>query len=215
MNKQSPYEKCAAFTLAEVLITLLIIGVVSSIVIPGLIQNTQNMEYKVAYKKAYAVANQAWLMAYSENLLLPRTSQYDNTPYSNNYNAFKSKFNVVKDCNNNNNSLCWASGETLYPGQNAPISSSPAFIDNSGFNWSCVWPSAGNLGDQILVDTNGFKGPNKYGRDRFVFSLCDKNNNYGSSGIPVKFCPFQNMDISYVGNWCPSGGCYYKTWLTE
>jgi prepilin-type N-terminal cleavage/methylation domain-containing protein len=42
------------FTLAEVLITLLIIGIIASIVIPGLIQDSQQAELKTAWKKAYA-----------------------------------------------------------------------------------------------------------------------------------------------------------------
>ena len=51
-----------AFTLAEVLITLGIIGVVAAMTIPTLISNTNGAQFKTAYKKALSTLNQAALM---------------------------------------------------------------------------------------------------------------------------------------------------------
>ncbi len=51
-----------AFTLAEVLITLGIIGVVAAMTIPTLISNTNGAQFKTAYKKALSTLNQAVLM---------------------------------------------------------------------------------------------------------------------------------------------------------
>ena len=51
-----------AFTLAEVLITLGIIGVVAAMTIPTLISNTNGAQFKSAYKKALSTLNQAVLM---------------------------------------------------------------------------------------------------------------------------------------------------------
>ena len=50
------------FTLAEVLITLGIIGVVAAMTIPTLISNTNGAQFKSAYKKALSTLNQAILM---------------------------------------------------------------------------------------------------------------------------------------------------------
>lgn len=50
------------FTLAEVLITLGIIGVVAAMTIPTLISNTNGAQFKSAYKKALSSLNQAVLM---------------------------------------------------------------------------------------------------------------------------------------------------------
>ncbi len=47
------------FTLAEVLITLGIIGIVAAMTIPTLIAKVQHIQYRVSYKKAYSVINQA------------------------------------------------------------------------------------------------------------------------------------------------------------
>lgn len=54
--------KRQGFTLAEVLITLGIIGVVAAMTIPTLISNTNGAQFKTAYKKALSTLNQAVLM---------------------------------------------------------------------------------------------------------------------------------------------------------
>src|SRR5574344_1035012 len=48
-----------AFTLAEVLIVLGIIGIVAAMTIPTLMQKIQDMEFKTAAKKAYSVTSEA------------------------------------------------------------------------------------------------------------------------------------------------------------
>ena len=55
-------KKSSAFTLAEVLITLAIIGVVAAMTIPGVILRTNQQEYKSGFKKAISVLNQAVTM---------------------------------------------------------------------------------------------------------------------------------------------------------
>ena len=55
------------FTLAEVLITLGIIGVVAALTIPTLINNYQKQEYVVGLKKAYAEFNQALAQFANDN----------------------------------------------------------------------------------------------------------------------------------------------------
>src|SRR5574344_1226697 len=59
-------KKCA-FTLAEVLITLGIIGVVAALTIPTLINSYQEKATITALKKFYSVASQACLLAKVEN----------------------------------------------------------------------------------------------------------------------------------------------------
>ena len=59
-TKHNPFSN--AFTLAEVLITLAIIGVVAAMTMPTLINNTKGAQFKTAYKKALSVLNQAVVM---------------------------------------------------------------------------------------------------------------------------------------------------------
>ena len=55
MNKQ----KKIAFTLAEVLITLVIVGVIAALTIPSMINKTNNQETVSRLKKAYSTLAQA------------------------------------------------------------------------------------------------------------------------------------------------------------
>ena len=62
------------FTLAEVLITLAIIGVVAAISIPSVISNSQQQEFKTGLRKAVSVLNSAITM----NIAIDGESPYDN-----------------------------------------------------------------------------------------------------------------------------------------
>ena len=66
--------KKKGFTLAEVLITLAIIGVVAALTIPSVISNAQQQEFKTGLKKAVSVLNEAIQM---------NISQDGETPYEN------------------------------------------------------------------------------------------------------------------------------------
>ena len=54
-----------AFTLAEVLITVVIIGVIAAITIPAIVENTNAQEYRTALKKALSELNQAMELHYA------------------------------------------------------------------------------------------------------------------------------------------------------
>ncbi|MDO5437361.1 MAG: type II secretion system protein [bacterium] len=64
----------SAFTLAEVLITLAIIGVVAAVSIPSVISNSQQQEFKTGLRKAVSVLNSAITM----NMALDGETPYDN-----------------------------------------------------------------------------------------------------------------------------------------
>ncbi len=68
------YSKEKGFTLAEVLITLAIIGVVAAISIPSVISNSQQQEFKTGLRKAVSVLNSAITM----NMALDGETPYDN-----------------------------------------------------------------------------------------------------------------------------------------
>lgn len=57
--------KKLGFTLAEVLITLVIIGVIAAMTVPTLMNNTNAQEYRSALKKAIAGLNQALTLNYA------------------------------------------------------------------------------------------------------------------------------------------------------
>ena len=91
------------FTLAEVLITLGIIGVVAAMTMPTLINSTQGAQYKTAYKKALSVLSQAVVMNIAlEDYDLSQTVENgvntkDHTDEAQTlYSLFKNRMNVVK-----------------------------------------------------------------------------------------------------------------------
>ena len=62
--KRQVMIKKLAFTLSEVLITLVIIGIVAAMTIPSIIQSTNDSQYKVALKKNYSNFSKAFNLAY-------------------------------------------------------------------------------------------------------------------------------------------------------
>lgn len=64
ISKLAPHK---GFTLAEVLITLGIIGVVAAITIPHLLNNADDQKLKVKWKKQYTSLNQIFMLLATEN----------------------------------------------------------------------------------------------------------------------------------------------------
>jgi len=84
---------CFAFTLAEVLITLAIIGVVAALTIPSVISNSQQQEFKTGLRKAVSVLNSAITM----NMAIDGESPYDN---ANLYGYLMKHMNVIETVEN-------------------------------------------------------------------------------------------------------------------
>lgn len=213
-----------AFTLAEVLIVLGIIGIIASLTIPSLMNSVADMQYKTAYKKAYSAASQAWLSVYGTNEATVCTDWYDGECNKNNFKIFKSKFKIAKDCGNDTAS-CWdMNGEKSWDG-NFPTTDALSFIDSSGMAWSKLYNTE-TSDPSLLVDTNGFKGPNQYGKDRAVFELRYYYDGSHPTNFSGKFsvgliadCPTGTGvdDIVEETNRCPSMAkhpCYYTSWIT-
>lgn len=197
-----------AFTLAEVLITLGIIGVVATMVVPALINTTNDLEFKTEYKKAYSDLSQALTRAISEGSLTPRIAQNDAIATDSEWIAFKNAFKITTECTPAQLYSCWINGDVVNTSCPSTGSSS-SFIDASGRSWAEYF----NQENIYLVDTNGFKSPNKFGKDRWIFTFTNASNVRISSGLPTKVSPYSD-DITGSGTlWCNYPPCYYKTWL--
>ena len=95
-----------AFTLAEVLITLAIIGVVAAIAIPSVISNSQQQEFKTGLRKAVSVLNSAITM----NMALDGESPYDN---ANLFGYLMKHMSVIKTTTQLNYQISYKNGNPI------------------------------------------------------------------------------------------------------
>ena len=176
-----------AFTLAEVLITLGIIGVVAAMTMPTLIANHQKKQTVVALKRAYTVISNALQMARAEHgdPELWELGENNNIQDSSDFaDMFLIPYlNVIKTCGTDTSGGC--SYEYTALNGNATSASSLSqftrFVLNDGtivFVRSQNDPGAVTFPKIIYinVDINGFKKPNKSGRDYFQFAVALETN---------------------------------------
>ena len=149
MNLERIYsmKKQNAFTLAEVLITLGIIGVVAAMTMPSLLNATQGKQYVTAYKRALAVMSQAGVMNYA----------LDDTDFNNGtaYNILANRMNVVKTGN---------SGKTLYFNDGIAINftgNATGCTDPTTRPTNGVYTTFNGVQNacKAIIDVNGDKGP--------------------------------------------------------
>lgn len=220
--------KRKAFTLAEVLITLGIIGVVASLVLPSVLINYKKREIATKLKKDYSQINQVLQRINADygdiNVFTGQASVFVPKyilPY---YNGAK-LYRTPKVSNSHEKAMCYHPNDPLggskrsqygdmgrYPGYiSTPFLGGTISIELQdgtciGFNpsSSIVWANV-----QVFIDVNGSnKGPNILGKDLFYFSY-DANTN------SIKPYGYQHKE-TYCGKTVPGGighrgaGCAMK-----
>ena len=127
------------FTLAEVLITLAIIGVVAALSIPAVISNSQQQEFKTGLRKAVSVLNSAITM----NMALDGESPYDN---ANTYGYLMKHMSISKQTI----SLPWMSQYIAWDGSRYSSGGNAAFYTTDGMRFeyddsTLAYQVSGNL----------------------------------------------------------------------
>lgn len=166
--------KCA-FTLAEVLITLGVIGIVSAMTIPTLIQKYQEKELVSRWIRVYSLLTQAYQSIQYE---YGDYSKWQSDSSEDIYNKFKEKLKLSADCPKGKNNTSCFPVDVKYSDLSGTIFSSTPILANLGqypairlvTGESILFYNPSTLVD-ILVDLNGNSGPNKMGVDLFYFSL--------------------------------------------
>lgn len=196
-----------AFTLAEVLITVGIIGIVAALTLPALITNIKQQGYVSSLRETAALLSQAGV-----NILQKNGESF--VPVCTSDQAFadalSSELSVIKTCASNQDiGECWHSGLN-YKQLNGNLAVTNSCTSTSCYNADSTYrlvlkngvllalktrptPSAGWAGDSgifpnnaigfISVDINGFKEPNQIGRDIFYFLMVEKYGIY-PAGTP-------------------------------
>ena len=163
-----------AFTLAEVLVTLGIIGVVSAMTVPTLMQNYQRQSYVTQLHKVYNELSQALLRYQTDKNAI--NFKEAGLSGSEAYTEFqKNYFKVVQDCGTTQ-TPCFASSYKKMSG------SSTNFKCKYGCMSLASGAAIGGYGNgtngvyEIVVDVNGQKGPNIFGRDAFTMYIYTAQN---------------------------------------
>ena len=165
---------CGAFTLAEVLVTLGIIGVVSAMTVPTLMQNYQRQSYVTQLHKVYNELNQATLRYQTDRNAL-NLKEAGLTSQAAAENFIESNFKIVQKCGSNK-TPCFASSYKKIAGT-SPIgwyTPRTNYIIASGTAIGVSYRPVGDVLLELYVDTNGAKGPNITGRD--IFAMFIYNN---------------------------------------
>lgn len=173
------------FTLAETLITLVIIGVVAALTVPNMIIKHQKEETVTRLKKFYSTLQQANNLSILDNGPI-NTWDYDG---SSNTTVFSEKYiipylSVAKNCG------------YISSGKDA-CNFNYTYMDKSHVNQN--WPgyrfylNDGTLVDihksneniAIWIDINGKRKPNLFGRDIFYFSYWFAKNTFEPFTVPA------------------------------
>lgn len=202
------FDKIYAFTLAEVLITLGIIGVVAALTIPILMTNTQDAEFKNKLEKEYSVLNQA-----QQQLALDAGGKFADAISSCSTNAcvegqFAAKLSYVKECTISSD--CLNTSQVKYLNGGSAVAAPFITTVNNANNglilkdgaslafwtdsYNCTADSDGDCG-WLILDVNGLLSPNRFGKDIYFFRF------FATSIKP--------LSISEVGDDCISNGVGY------
>ena len=220
-------RKCTAFTLAEVLITLGIIGIVAALIMPAVITNYQKKEIAIKLKKDYSQISQV-LQRINADYGDVQVFSYSPSVFVQNY--ILPYYNGAKlyhaPANNSEKAMCYhendplsGSGRSQYndldnpkwsyistpfsggaPSIELPDGTCLGFNSSTNISWANV---------QVFIDVNGSnKKPNILGKDLFFFSY-DPNTN------SIKPYGYQ-YEETYCGRAVPNGvmhigaGCAMK-----
>jgi len=179
-------SKKAAFTLAEVLITLAIIGVVAAMTIPTLISDYQEKVTVTKLKKMYYTLSNAYRMYTAENGAIQ--AEWTAEGAKKVFDAFKPYLKISKECgtshegciiegsynrlNSDRTDLNYGGVDTYYK---ARLSDGAALIFRG------IDDTSAGVQAFVYYDINAEDGPNRWGHDLFEFNVM------GESLIPAGF----------------------------
>ena len=179
------------FTLAEVLITLGIIGVVSAMTLPTVVNNTQNKQLETALKKAYSILGQVVQRVVLEDLggVVDAANGKELSPY---FVKYYKQGNLCNGSDTGNG--CPNSGigtgnfctfmqknYKTYNGKSNPACVGNDVISNTVDNTTIFFDAPNLAGSEgsatvgkilMAIDVNGWqKKPNRWGHDIFMFQI--------------------------------------------
>ena len=176
-------RKKAAFMLAEVLITLGIIGIIAAMTLPSLINNYKSKELETGFKKNYSAINQAINMYTADTGEILHADELGTVELKK---ILLKYMDVLHECG-----AAWGSKDCIYNASNQEERSKiyktyngKKYIGNLNLfddgqlvlkDGTLILIENQGITDKevyISFDVNGYrKSPNKYGHDLFTFQL--------------------------------------------
>ena len=213
------------FTLAEVLITLGIIGIVAAMTMPILIEKRREQVTVSKVKKFYSTINQAMQFAINEDGSIKEWN-FDNTnkeiAVTQFFEHFKPYLKIAKDCNTQSGCI----GDT-YKGLSgyklASYNTDKKYYKLILADGTYMWLRVNIYSDQICndneggstnacglvwIDTNGKQPPNVLGKDTFTFIIFENRimpfnvscKNAKANGWGCANYILQNGNMNYLKN---------------
>ena len=164
------------FTLAEVLVTLGILGVVSALAMPVLIGGTKPKELEAQFKEAYSLLSQTVVQVADEKGIGLRKlyATYNGTSYANASeikNAIYSKMKVTGECKYKTSVKNYSKTS-----DNPYVDLGTEKPDKLLANGMCMEVTVNGANINITIDINGAgKRPNALGHDIFYFYIDDND----------------------------------------
>lgn len=216
-----------AFTLAEVLITLSIVGVIAVVTIPTLIKNQQERKTVEAVKKAYSTLSAAYALAIRDHgspTGWGLVAMGDDTGLATLNDIMSEHLSIMKNCGLGQgcfpdvnyldlNNTARTNIDATITGYSKLILADGTLLVLRQLNGNC----GSDWGDGLLnnvcgfmsVDINGFKDPNKYGADYFIFVFT--LNGIVPSGSSMQtnypFDPRCKLGGTSDSSWTNGGSC--------
>ncbi len=221
-------NRAVGFTLAEVLITLGIIGVVAAMTIPTIASRVTHKRLQAQFKKTYSDLNRAARAFYADTDI--PIHDYDvylksgvdtSVPANWNSTALLETFLSYYNGFTKNNNKGWNDFDYTHKIINLnlngvevkqyPCDQSKVYLDAVGRLYamddtSTAYGKQLPYGPKICVDINGVDKPNKWGYDRFVFVFTEENSIIPYTGTTWATLSNNLTDKKEIAKYCDKGG---------
>lgn len=204
IEKKEHYMK-KGFTLSELLLSLIIVGVVAVLTIPVLMNNVQHKTFATQVKNMSAMIEQ---MAQDE-LIAKHTKNLADTDFSDPTKLLSDNhFSIAKKCTSDESlTKCWKTEATgkekvTYKMLNRAVNTGfpqrlVTIILKNGVIISYGISSSPNALGAFTMDINGNDKPNIAGRDLFVFHVNNKGHVVGYNVVD-----FMNKNLEQLNQCC-------------
>lgn len=191
-----------AFTLAEVLISMLILGIIAVMIVPVLLNKVKDRQYWAIFYKSYTVVQEAisYARVNDETFYDTKLGAWQSVKFDDNFEIYRKYLKIFDgprtDCLYFNKDICYTT--PVIKGLNkqiielnlknqvsyiTPNNAVVAFGELENLNGD------GKISPVLLIDSNGVKKPNMLGKDIFLAYMdVDRNQllPMGAIGTPLE-----------------------------